>query len=91
MYYEEQSLKTITIYTETYCGFCHAAKRFFDEHDLNYQEISLDQKPELKKGLQKQFNWRTVPMILVGDKFIGGYTDMLKLNQMDTFKKLLND
>lgn len=74
---------SIEIYTLSYCPYCAAAKRFFDERGMKYTEYQLvgNEDEEFRK-LQKKFNIQnevTVPQIIVNGKRIGGYTDMMAL------------
>ncbi len=73
----------IEIYTLSYCPYCAAAKRFFDERGMKYTEYQLDgNEDEEFRNLQKKFNIQnevTVPQIIVNGKRIGGYTDMMAL------------
>lgn len=73
----------IEIYTLSYCPYCAAAKRFFDERGMKYTEYQLDgNEDEEFRKLQKKFNIQnevTVPQIIVNGKRIGGYTDMMAL------------
>ena len=74
---------SIEIYTLSYCPYCAAAKRFFDERGMKYTEYQLDgNEDEEFRKLQKKFNIQngvTVPQIIVNGKRIGGYTDMMTL------------
>ncbi len=74
---------SIEIYTLSYCPYCAAAKRFFDERGMKYTEYQLDgNEDEEFRKLQKKFNIQnevTVPQIIVNGKRIGGYTDMMAL------------
>lgn len=74
---------SIEIYTLSYCPYCVAAKRFFDERGMKYTEYQLDgNEDEEFRKLQKKFNIQnevTVPQIIVNGKRIGGYTDMMAL------------
>ena len=68
---------SIEIYTLSYCPYCAAAKRFFDERGMKYTEYQLDgnEYEEFSK-LQKKFNIQaegTVPQIIINNKRIGGY------------------
>ena len=51
------------------------AKRLFDDLGIRFREIPLDGDPELRWRIAATAgNWPTVPMIFVGDHFVGGYT-----------------
>jgi glutaredoxin 3 len=72
----------VRIYTTTWCGFCHAAKRLFEHLGIEYEEIPVDDDPDLRWQIAADAgNWPTVPMIFVGDRFVGGYTDAAALHR----------
>lgn len=67
------------VYTTIYCSYCQAAKQLLTDHDIEFEEIALDDKPELRTKISEaNGGWRTVPMIFIDDKFIGGYQELRK-------------
>jgi len=71
----------VTVYTKEYCGFCFALKRLLDALDVEYTEISVDGRSELRRRLAEENDgWRTVPMMFVGDRFLGGFSDVSRLH-----------
>lgn len=65
------------IYTTQVCPYCQAAKRLLQDKGIAFEEITLDDKLDLRMELSEKFNgWRTVPMIVLNGKFIGGYTEL---------------
>lgn len=82
----------LKIYTTAVCPYCDQAKALFQSLGLAYVETRLDQDPELFQKLSKENKgWRTVPMIFVGDRFLGGYTDVASLHQQGGFLPLLQN
>ena len=72
----------VTIYSTAVCPFCIAAKRLFDNLDIEFSEVRLDQDPALRMRLaQENDGWRTVPMIFIGDRFIGGFVEARSLHK----------
>lgn len=68
----------ITVYTTQYCSFCRAAKKFLETKGLAYEEVPLDDNPELRAEVSKRNgNYRTVPMIEIDGKFVGGYSELV--------------
>lgn len=81
----------VKIYTTTVCPYCNAAKNLFKSLNVEYQEINLDNDPDLRVKLSMENNgWRTVPMIFIDGKFIGGFDDTNKLHKEGSLLKLLN-
>lgn len=80
----------VKIYTTTVCPYCNAAKELFKSIKIEYEEINLDDDPDLRAKLSMENNgWRTVPMIFIGGKFIGGFDDTNKLYKNGTLLTLL--
>ena len=53
-----------TIYTQNLCGYCTAAKRLMQEHNLKYKEINISENESAKRFL-KGNGLKTVPQIFV--------------------------
>ena len=67
------------IYTSSVCPYCQSAKRLLTEKNIDFEEVGLDDKPDLRMELSEKFKgWRTVPMIVLDGEFIGGYTDLVQ-------------
>ena len=65
------------VYTTQVCPYCQSAKRLLQDKGIAFEEIALDDKPDLRMELSQKFNgWRTVPMIVLNGEFIGGYTEL---------------
>ena len=68
-----------TIYTQNLCGYCTAAKRLMQEHNLKYKEINISENESAKRFL-KGNGYKTVPHIFTDrDVYIGGYQDLKKM------------
>lgn len=67
----------VVIYTLPTCSYCIKAKKLLKARHMNYKEIIVT--PSIMKQLIKKTGIKTVPQIFINNKFIGGYTDLLKL------------
>ena len=45
-------MEAIKVYGTSWCGDCHRAKQFFDEHNINYDWSDIDDQPHLKQVIQ---------------------------------------
>lgn len=62
----------VIIYTSDTCGYCHAAKEYFDSIGVQYTEKNVSQDVNARKELiQKKF--MGVPVIIIGDETIQGF------------------
>jgi len=79
-------MKKVIIYSTTYCPYCKRAKALFEQIGADYEEINLEENPELRDELIEKYNWHTVPMIVVGDNFLGGFDDVAKMHMEGKLK-----
>ena len=80
---------SITVYTTNWCPYCTAAKALLGRKGLEFTEINLTGDPGRKARLKERYGWRTVPMILVGERFIGGFRELSKLEKSGVLDALL--
>lgn len=70
----------IKIYTKDPCPYCVRAINLLEEKGLAYNEVDLTGKPEEIDRIKNETGWRTVPIILINGKLIGGYNDLKALD-----------
>jgi glutaredoxin 3 len=84
-------MSQVTIYTKAYCPYCVRAKSVLDNKGVSYQEIRIDEQPELRPEMIERAGGRsTVPQIFIGERHIGGCDDMLALDASGKLDPLLN-
>lgn len=71
----------IKIYTITVCPYCSAAKRLLTERRFEYEEINIEHEGMSREKLMELTGGRTVPQIIFDGKPIGGYDNLLALDQ----------
>ncbi|MEE9574229.1 MAG: glutaredoxin 3 [Candidatus Neomarinimicrobiota bacterium] len=76
----------IKIYAITVCPYCSAAKQLLTERGLEYEEINIEHKGISREKLIELTGGRTVPQIIINDKPIGGYDNLLVLDQKGELK-----
>ena len=69
------------MYTTAWCGYCHRAKMLLDSRGLVYEEIRMDDDPAFRAKLRDLTGHWTVPQILIDDRPIGGYVELLQLDR----------
>lgn len=79
----------ITIYTKSYCPYCHRAKALLDSLNFKYDEIDATTQTEKLEPAIKLSGIRTVPQIFVDGKFIGGCDDIHALHKKGQLLPLL--
>ena len=83
-------MSQVVLYGTRFCPFCTAARRLLTAKGVNYQDISLDNDPELRAVVMKKSTRNTVPQIWVGDVHVGGYTDLRQLDIEGHLDKLVS-
>jgi len=83
-------MNKVQIYTSSYCPYCIRAKQLLESKGVEYNEVNLDKNPEKKLETMQKHNWRTVPIILIGDELIGGYDQLVSLERSNKLDELLN-
>ena len=58
-----------------------AAKKLLDDKGLSYEEINIEEADMSREELFKSTGGYTVPQIVINDEAIGGFDQLLKLNQ----------
>ena len=71
----------IRIYTTTWCGYCIRAKALLDARELSFEEVSLDDDPELRQRVYDLGRRWTVPLVLIDGEPIGGYDELAYLDR----------
>lgn len=82
-------MNNVVIYTTTYCPYCRAAKALLDGRGVKYEEIDLTLDPTAKRTIMEKMGWRTVPIILINEKLIGGYDELRGLEMEGKLDEIL--
>ncbi len=69
----------IKIYSTSWCGPCSSAKRLLTEKGFSYDEIDIEENGMSRDDLFNITGGRTVPQIVIDEKTLGGYDDLLEL------------
>lgn len=81
--------KTVTIYTSKNCPHCVRAKDFLKRKGISFEEIDVTEDPKKREEAQERYGWMTVPLIVIGDKFIGGADELYVLERTGKLAKLV--
>ena len=72
-------MSLIKIYTTNWCSYCKMAKRYFDEQEMSYEEINIEEEGISREELQKVTGGMSVPQIVIDDEVIGGYDNLMAM------------
>ena len=63
----------VVMYSTEWCGYCKQASKYFRENKIAFTEYDVE-KSEKGKRDYKKLNGKGVPIILVGDKRMNGFS-----------------
>lgn len=80
----------VTIYTAELCPYCHMAKRLLQEKKIAFDEIDVTGKSALRAEMRARAGGvNTVPQIWIGERHVGGCTDLFALDRDGELDPLL--
>lgn len=77
------------MYTKTVCPYCDRAKALLKNKNASFIEINIEADMDDYQKLKEETGHMTVPQIFIGKKFVGGYTDLVALNEQGVLDGLL--
>jgi len=66
-------MTNITIYTATWCGFCHTAKDYLDKLGVSYTDKDVESDPKYLAEAVAKSGQRGIPVIDINGKIIIGF------------------
>ena len=79
----------ITLYTTEPCGFCTQAKALLKARGVDYQEVNLAKDPGGRAELVELTGQMTFPQVVVGERSIGGFRELLEADRAGMLDRLL--
>ena len=67
---DKMSQPEIVMYSSRFCPFCVRAKALFTKKKLQFEEILIDQQPDIRRKMMVESGRHTVPQIWIGDSHI---------------------
>jgi cysteine synthase A len=87
----------VVMFSLEWCEFCWSARKMMSACDIPYITVDLDSVAyqENDRGgkifevLRDRNDWPTIPQIYVGDKFVGGATDLFDVGKAGELEEIL--
>ena len=70
----------VKIYTTKFCSYCIRARRLLNDKGIEYQDIRVDEDILQMQEMVRLSGRHTVPQIWIGERHVGGYTDLSALD-----------
>lgn len=64
--------KKVTVFTSNTCGYCHMAKDYLNENNIEFEERNVSTDADARKELMSK-GFMGVPVIYVGEEVIQGF------------------
>ena len=68
---------TLTLFSASWCPDCRQARRFLDEHGVEYDLIEIDRNPEAARQLEGKTGKRGIPYLVLhtgqGEEWVRAY------------------
>ena len=79
--------KSVTVYTTRYCPYCARAKALLNQKGIPFEEIDVTDDDNKRKEIEERYGHMTVPIIVIGDDFIGGADELYQLERSGQLSK----
>jgi glutaredoxin 3 len=79
----------VTVYTTDPCSFCKRLKGLLDARGVAFQEINLTKDPAGRMELVQKTGMMSFPQVVVGDRLIGGFSELLAAEEDGRLEELL--
>ena len=84
-------MKHIKVYTTPWCIFCRRAKKILNKRGVDFEEINVSGKPDLRQEMEVLSGGRTVPQIFIGGNPIGGCNELEILDRQGKLDIILEN
>ena len=84
-------MKTVTLYSTGTCPWCVQAENLLNRIGAPVEKIRVDQSAEQRDTMIARSGQRTVPQIFIGDRHVGGFSELHALEQQGGLSPLLHD
>ena len=82
-------MKPIVVYSSDYCPYCSRAKYLLESKKVQFTEIKVDGKSDLRREMAAKAGRTSVPQIWIGDLHVGGCDDLFALERAGKLDLLL--
>jgi glutaredoxin 3 len=80
----------VIVYKKDPCPYCDRAINLLSTKGIAHDIIDLTGKDSEIQKIKDETGWRTVPIIMINGKLIGGYTDLKELDDSGKLLEMLS-
>jgi glutaredoxin 3 len=82
-------MASVTIYTTDPCSFCARVKGLLTSRGVTYEEVNRTRDPEGRLALAQKTGMMSFPQVVVGERLIGGFSELLAAEEDGRLEELL--
>jgi len=71
-------MSKVTVYTTDPCSFCVRVKALLKSRGVEFDEVNLSKDPAGRVELARRTGMMSFPQVLVGERVVGGYSEVQK-------------
>ena len=79
----------VVVYTTEPCGFCRQAKALLESRGVPFEEINLSKDADGRAQLVELTGQMTFPQILIENRPLGGFRELLEADREGVLDELL--
>ncbi|WP_296188030.1 glutaredoxin 3 [Pseudomonas sp. UBA1879] len=83
-------MANVVVYSSDYCPYCSRAKYLLASKHVDFEEIKVDGKPQIRAEMTKKAGRTSVPQIWIGSVHVGGCDDLFALERAGKLDALLS-
>ena len=84
-----RDVNEVVLYTTRFCPYCVRAKRLLNHKNVDFEEIRIDGDREQMQIMMERSRRHTVPQIFIGDRHVGGFDDLARLEAYGELDEML--
>jgi glutaredoxin 3 len=82
-------MSKVTVYTTDPCSFCLRVKALLKSRNVEFDEVNLAKDPTGRVELARRTGMMSFPQVLVGERVLGGYSDVQRAVDSGELDELL--
>jgi glutaredoxin 3 len=83
-------MKTVEIYTKSYCPYCQRAKELLRIKGVAFTEYDVTQDAAKEAEMRQRSGRQTVPEIFIDNVLLGGCSDLFDRDETGELDRLLD-
>ena len=82
-------MNKVVMYTTRFCPFCMQARALLERKGVDYEDVAVDNAPDLRREMRERARRHTVPQIWIGEKHVGGCDELYLLERAGKLDAML--